>query len=110
MLKDIESQQENLKHLFDLIQENPDLRIVPFVDTECVPGDEFSSWGAGWGKAEVEEVWEDVGRERVYIKSRDFDDLVDEVVLSHGISEKKAALYVNTYLWEKVIIVQITTP
>ena len=35
-------QQENINHLLELIQANPDLRIVPIVDAECVPSDDFN--------------------------------------------------------------------
>lgn len=34
-------QQENIK-LFRLIEENPTLRVLPLVDTECVPSDDYN--------------------------------------------------------------------
>lgn len=42
----MKKQQENIKHLLNLIQENPDLEIFPMVDTDCVPSDDFG-WQPG---------------------------------------------------------------
>ena len=108
----LEKQQQNVEHLFNLIKENPNLRILPLVDTECVPSDDFSSWVAGWGKASIEEILERNGDERIYIKSHDYDDLVDEILISaeSEISEEEAEKIVDGYDWEKVIVVSIGLP
>jgi len=108
----VKLQQKNVKHLLELIQANPELRIVPIVDTECVPSDDFNSWVAGWGEARLEEIWENLDRERIYIKYYDYDDLVDEIrdETEEEISEEKAQRIVDSYGWEKVIIVKIRTP
>jgi hypothetical protein len=73
-------QQKNIQNLLKLIQENPYLRIVPLVDTECVPGDEFNSWVASWGQSRIEEICESINKERIYIKSEDYDDLVSQIL------------------------------
>jgi len=110
MATEMKLQQENIQTLLKLIQENPDLRIVPLVDTECVPGDDFSSWVAGWGESRIEEVWENINKERIHIKSDDYDDLVDEA-MDLGIEiEEEARKFVDSYAWERVIVVNITTP
>lgn len=106
----IEAQQESIKNLLNLIQENPDLRIIPLVDTECVPGDDFNSWVAGWGKSQIEEVWENPNKDRIYIKSEDYDVLLDETVDLGIETDEEARKHVDGYPWEKVIIVRITTP
>ena len=46
---------ENTKRLLELIQENPDLPIVPMVDAEIVGGDDFGRWMGDWGYARVDE-------------------------------------------------------
>ncbi len=48
-----EKQQENLKELFKLIKERPDLPIVPMVDTDIV-ADDSGYWLGGWGSASID--------------------------------------------------------
>jgi len=106
----IEKQQENIKNLLKLIQENPELRIVPLVDTECVPNDDFGSWVAGWGSAEVDEIW--ISDERIYLKSEDYDELIEEAMEEIVCDDESqleilAENKVDNLEWEKVIIVRI---
>lgn len=115
MNKKIESQQENINNLLDLIRENPDLRIVPMVGTECVPEDCFAWWIASWGKATVEEIYFTTDDERVYIKDEDCDSLVDQEYdkffgtdIDDEMALKLAREKVDAYPWEKVIAVNIT--
>lgn len=98
-------QQEGIKELLRLVQENPELRIVPMVDTECVYDDSFSYWMADWGKAEIDEIW--MNEECVYSKSNNFDTLVDELMFNESLTEEEARNKVNSYDWEKVITVCI---
>lgn len=46
---------ERTKSLLELIQQNPDLPIVPMVDAEIVGGDDFGRWMGAWGYARVDE-------------------------------------------------------
>lgn len=48
-----EKQQENLKELFKLIKERPDLPIVPMVDADIV-ADDSGYWLGGWGSASID--------------------------------------------------------
>ncbi len=102
-------QQENIKQLFRLIKENPTLRILPLVDTECVPSDDYNSWVAQWGTARIEEIWEDNNYERIFQKSYDFDDLVQKAMDEdeYDLNEEEARKIVNNFTWEKVIVVKI---
>ena len=110
------SQQENIKNLLTLAQENPELRILPMVDTYCVPSDDFRSWVAEWGKSEIDEIWCYEGAERIYCKSDDYDYLVEEKIGEIECDDNSddlellARIKVDAYNWEKVIIVRITTP
>ncbi|MDY8021119.1 hypothetical protein [Paenibacillus polymyxa] len=116
MTKKIEKQKEEIKHLLGLACENPDLKIVPMVDSQIVADDGHMWWIGGWGEASVEEIWN--RDERVYIRSEDEINLIDEVCdnicddedyhrLTSEEFEAKAKSIVDEYKWEKVIAVKI---
>lgn len=107
MNKEIEAQQVVVKNLLSLVQENPELRILPLVDTDCVASDDYGSWVAKWGHGKIDYVWSHEGSERIFIKSDDFDELVNELTLKAYVSEEKANQIVEEYEWEKVILVNI---
>ncbi len=50
-----ERENQYRKELFKLMQENPDLPVVPMVDGEIVPGDDYGYWQGDWGAARVDE-------------------------------------------------------
>ena len=112
MKKEIEIQQENINNLIKLAKENPNLEIIPMVDSEVVSSDDFNCWRGKWGKAEIDEIYcED---ERIYFKSSDFEELVDEYIEryeGHLINEIEieewAEEQVKNLPWEKVITVNI---
>lgn len=113
-MKKLDRQQENIKHLLELVKENPDLEIIPMVDTECVCSDDFGSWMATWGNAKVDRIY--CSDERVYIESEDYDELVEDWIdnnyedypnFSDDELQKLAEEKVNGYEWEKVIVVRI---
>lgn len=101
------------EQFLELIKENPDLPIVPMVDSEVVADDCYSWWLAAWGRAEIKEIY--VGQERVHIKGED-----DEDDVLYDLNECKArdvydmteeerdALYKLTP-WTKCIAVYITS-
>lgn len=76
-MKTVEKQKEMVSELLQLIKENPELRIVPMVDTEAVGGDEFGWWLSRWGKASVEAIYSH--DERCYIRSEDEDSLIEDL-------------------------------
>lgn len=104
---------ERIKDLLQLIKDNHELSIVPMVDSDVVASDDFSWWTAEWGRASIEEIWND--DERVYIRSKDEETLIDRLGDSleflHNLSdeeaEKQATKEVDNYKWEKVIAVRI---
>lgn len=119
MKKEIEFQQENLNNLLNLMKDNPTLRVVPMVDSDIVGGDDYSCWLGRFGKAEVDEIWSD--DERIYFRSWDFENLVDEFMESSDNEElfknlsddeaiKIAENHIDDLNWEKVISVRIHTP
>ena len=113
--KHLKAQKANVLGLLKLIMENPDLPIVPVVDTELVASDEFAWWIGSWGKASIEEIYQD--DERVYIRSRDEEMLIDQAL--YWLEDKAATeeeayelakKEVDGYDWKKVIAVWIGLP
>ncbi|WP_106494920.1 hypothetical protein [Lentibacillus sp. Marseille-P4043] len=112
-----EKQQNNVNELLKLIKENPDLDIVPMVDTDVVAGDDFGWWVAGWGSASIEEIYDH--NERCYVRSKDEDE-VGELIYDR--LEMNNPAWSDTYLqeqtdkelkeieWDKVIAVKISVP
>lgn len=108
---------EQAKELFKLIEENPDLPIIPMVDTEVVGGGEFGYWMAAFGKAEIKEFAIDEWYGDGIVRYR--DDYGAEENLIEAIAECKYDGTDEDYekakkeaesLWKKAIIVCITTP
>ena len=112
----IQTQQEKITNLLKLISENPELEILPMVDSECVQGDEYSNWLAAWGNARVDYYYS--SDERIYFKEYDFDELVENHI--DNICDEKEYAYadnedlqtigfnaVEAYDWVKAIIVNI---
>lgn len=124
----IERQKSNIEHLLELIKENPDLEIVPFVVNEVCAGDDFYRWLGGWGEAKVDYMycpdWNDkeniLDPERAYLHSLD-EEYIKDVMFDHFVEEKPAWSltyieeivddeYQNVLDWEKVIVVDIDLP
>lgn len=114
-MKQIEKQQENVKHLLQLVKDNPELNILPMVATECVDSDDASYWMARWSKTEVDEYY--AGDERIYFKSIDAEELIDEYMSDmldelgedgeNEDIEQYAVNKVDSLNWVKAIIVHI---
>lgn len=115
----IKIQQEHFQKLLQLVKENPDLKIVPMVATEVVADDCYAYWIANWGEARVDEIYCPKNDERVYIRSKDEEKLIDKVFNELEVIEEyknltaeelyeKAKQEVNNYNWEKVIVIYIT--
>lgn len=110
----VDKQKSNVEVLLELIKNNPELEVVPMVDTDVVGSDEFSWWTAEWGSASIEEIYND--DDRVHVRSSDEDRLIDNAFsvleLNPTISDEEAELQaieqVRNYEWEKVIAVKIT--
>ena len=115
MTKVIGLQQENIQHLLQLIKDNPELEIMPMVDTEVVPCDDFGCWMGSWGKASVDEYW--TNDDRIYFRSEDEDNLVEreaDVIydqydksLPYEELEKIAKANIDKHDWQKIIVVRI---
>lgn len=111
--------EERASHseLFRLMQENPDLPVVPMVDTEVVCGGEWGRWIGSWGSAKVDEYILPPGEyDPILFKSDDdvFDTL--EKCLSEAefdalpVDEKDCRPIYEALPWTKAIIVDIDLP
>lgn len=113
-MTEIEVQQNNLKELIKLMQENPTLRVIPKVDSDIVGDDGYSWWSGNFGRPDIEEIYAEDGR--MYIKSDDEEELLEKITegfnteldLSDEHIYKKAEEELNKLPWEKVITVRIT--
>lgn len=63
--------------LIKLIQDNPDLPVVPMVDSEVV-ADDGGYWMGKWGHCKVTEYY--LGRERVHFRDDDEEDVLGDLV------------------------------
>lgn len=110
-----EKEKNNREELFKLMQENPDLPVVPMVDSEIVADDGYNRWLGAWGSSYIGEYF--VGEERVHF--REDDDLsevcavVEETLDSEAWGVMSDEEYLAAYAempWIKAIIVNIDLP
>ena len=85
------TEKKNREKLFRLMQENPDLPVIPFVDTEVVAGDE-----AGKFDCNLEDTLEK------FLTEEAFNALPD--------TDAEHRRYFDALPWVKAIIVHIRTP
>ena len=103
--------------IIKLIEENPDLPIVPMVDSEVVADDSYTYWMGKWGNCEVTEYY--LGNEKVHFRDDDEEDVLNDMAgckYSHDplgrdiydlTDEEWDALY-KSIPWTKCIVVYIT--
>ena len=112
------TQKEYVAELVKLIVENPDLDVVPMVDSDIVADDGYSWWMGSIGKSRIDEYY--VDDERIYL-SDEFVDLVDKFIecnyenepyssMTEEELEEAAIAEVQKYDWTRVIVVRIATP
>lgn len=110
-----ENERENREELFRLMRENPDLPVLPMVNTEVVGGDDYGRWLGSFGKARIREYLVDEWYGDGIVRYRD----EDEEIVIEGIAEVKYdgsdAAYEKakeeaSRLWTKAIIVSIDLP
>lgn len=110
-----EKERKSREELFKLLRENPDLPLLPMVDSEIVADDGYSRWTGSWGDCYVGEYL--CCKERVYF--RDDDDPCEiETVLEEKIGYDATMAMNNGEMeeayaalpWIKAIIVDIDMP
>lgn len=113
----IKTKDGNIAKILKLIQENPDLPILPMVAGEIVVGDDFGYWAGDWGNARVDEyLIPKNGYGYIQFKS---DDDVFDTLEAHLTEEEYRALpeteeecrpIYEALPWIKAIIIYIETP
>jgi hypothetical protein len=109
-----ENEKENREELFRLMQENPELPIVPMVDYEIV-ADDSGRWLGSWGSSYIGEYL--IGEEQVHFREDDDPSEVDKVLserygddyYTDMTDEQEAEAYAGLP-WIKAIIVNIDLP
>jgi len=100
------------EELFKLMQENPELPVLPMVDSEVVCDDDYNRWTGSWGSASIDEYLAHDGR--VFFRSDDDKDDVLGYVLDGEeyikMTDEEVEAAYNALPWVKAIIVNIDTP
>lgn len=102
------------EEFFKLMQENPDLPVVPMVDSEIVADDGYSRWLGAWGSSYIGEYL--IGEEQVYFREDDDPSEVDRLCEERlgeeyeTMSDEEAAKAYAEMPWVKAIIVDIDLP
>ena len=106
----------NSDEFIRLVSDNPELPIMPMVDTDCVQDDGHGWWAAGMGTPEIDEYY--VEDERIYLKSYDLEELVEKFIDSNydeepykSMTEEELEIVaeevVANYEWTKAIMLPI---
>lgn len=106
-----------MNDLLELIKQNPDLPVVPMVDSEVVAQD-YGYWLGRWGHCEVTEYYN--GRERIHFRDDDEEDVLVDMEgceYSHtkdgrdvyDLSDDEWKELYESLPWIKAIVVYITT-
>lgn len=113
MEKAIEIQKNNLLSLFELIQQNPDLPIVPMVNYEIVADDFALYWMGSWGEARVDSYI--LRDDRVWYLSDGKEEIFENIFefpfdLPKEQEEQFIEDSVSSLPWIKAIMVKIELP
>ncbi len=99
------------EELFRLMQEYPELPVIPMVDSDIVADDYCSWWVGHWGYATITEYI--IGDERIFFKDADEDEVLDGIEEYRSVwedwPEEKITETFNNLPWIKCIAVYITT-
>ncbi len=111
--------QEKFKELLHLMEEYPDLPVIPMVEGEVALGDEYGYWMGNWSSAFLEEYIickQHLCLGQVFFKS-DGDIyevlgkyLTDEEIENLPESEEDCKEIYNSLPWTKAIVVFIDLP
>ena len=106
---------DNIKEILKLIEENPDLPVVPMVGQDIV-ADCTGEWVAHFGKAEVKKMCI-YGENVVFREDKNAIKTVEALELeglTEGLTREESIEKLNGYLdgldWLEAIIVHIETP
>ena len=111
----VQTMNENIKEILKLIDEHPDLPVIPMVGQDIV-ADCTGEWGAHFGKAEVKKMCI-YGEKVVFREWKNAIKTVEALELeglTEGRTREESIEKLNGYLdeleWLEAIIVHIETP
>lgn len=105
-------QNKNLEKLLEMIKENPDLPIIPWVDSDIVADEGFSRWTASWGDCNVvEHLFCEIYGDLETLVYRDDTEELEEYLLDYDVCEEsELENYISKMDWQKAIFVDIDLP
>lgn len=106
----------NNKHdLFRLMQEHPELPVVPMVDSDVIAGDAYGRWLGKFGDTHISEYY--IGEDRVFIRDDDDSGEVEELVseicgydVFDAMTDEEVKGAYSAVPWIRAIIVNIDLP
>ncbi|WP_195985345.1 hypothetical protein [Clostridium sp. D33t1_170424_F3] len=108
--------EKNTAELLKLVQENPELPIVPMVDSEIVADDGYNRWLGSWGSSYIGFYL--VGEEKVHFREDDDFEEIENALTDGAINyeefeamtDAEAEAAYASLPWIKAIIVNIDLP
>lgn len=88
--------------IINLIEQHPELPIIPMVDGEVVGDDSYQYWLGRWGRCEITEYY--LGREKVHFRDDDEEDvLVDMQGCKYSCTKDGRDIYeLSDEEWDKL--------
>ena len=111
-----EREKQYREELFKLMQENPDLPVVPMVDADIVAGDDYGRWMGSWGSASVDEyLIPPDDRPMIFKSDDDVFDTLEQCLPEAEFealpeNESECRPFYDALPWVKAIIVNINLP
>ncbi len=109
-----ERQKQYREELFKLMQENPELPVLPMVDYEII-GEDCGRWLGAWGSSHIGEYL--IGKERVYFREDDDPSEVERLICERQgeeiftlLNDEEAKETYAEMPWIKAIIINIDLP
>ena len=109
---------ENIKEIFKLIEEHPDLPVVPMVGQDIV-ADSFGEWTAEVGEAEIKKIciyedavifYDENTLKTAGLLELDYETLGLPDSMSSGEANRRLKAFIDSLDWLEAIIVHIETP
>lgn len=97
--------------LLKLVAENPDLKVLAWVDSEIVADDGYGRWLGELGDARIQEYSEQEmsGDYKQFVYKDDTEDFED-FLLCEGLTEEEVAEHIRNLEWKKAIFVNVDLP
>lgn len=109
---------ENIKEILKLIEEHPDLPVVPMVGQDIV-ADSFGEWTAEVGEAEIRKIciyedavifYDENTLKTAGLLELDYETLGLPDSMSSGEANRRLKAFIDSLDWLEAIIVHIETP